>query len=65
MSKRKYEKDVSPIVYSYLVGNSIGRYTDPDAVDGYRIPVRIVRESFYRKLIKAYETSIQKWNIPD
>jgi hypothetical protein len=53
MSKRKYQRDVSPLCYTYLVGNSIGRFTDTDLRGG--VAVRVVRESFYRKLVKAYE----------
>lgn len=57
MSKRKYSKDVSCIYYTgYQNG---GRDISPELWGILHIendfPVRIIRESFFRKVIKAYE----------
>jgi len=56
MSKRKYAKDVTRIIYSqeYKDGE-ISHYIETNKYEDC-IPVRVVRESFYRKLIKALET---------
>jgi hypothetical protein len=65
MSKRKYGKDVSKIVYgSEYQDRTIFPATSHEKEDYREIPVRIVRESFYRKLIKAYEVLIENGLIP-
>ena len=56
MSNRKYANDVSEIIYgSEYRDKTMGRMTDPWKSTPCKIPARIVRESFYRKLIKCYE----------
>jgi hypothetical protein len=59
MSKRKYPNDVSRTVYAYSFGGKTSHDLHPirEVYYGanYNIPVRVVRASFYRKLIKAYE----------
>lgn len=60
MSKRKYDRDVSEIVYGveYAIDNTVFPSTGRIKDKFYYIPMRIVRESFYRKLIKVYEACI-------
>jgi hypothetical protein len=64
MSKRKYWEKVSEILYTVLwrdVGFGISPQYIKDDLDihgpeeGEIVSVRIIRESFYRKLIKVYE----------
>ncbi len=61
MSKRKYAKDVTPRLHTWaLEDGELCFYTDENADEKpssgtEHVPVRIIRESFYRKLIKAYE----------
>lgn len=57
MSKRKYAKDVSRVVYGWHQDDfGLGDSTEHFFIkESNTIPVRIVRESFYRKLIKCYE----------
>jgi hypothetical protein len=56
MSKRKYERDVSRIVYGWHQDDfGMGDDTEHYPVAANDIPVRIVRESFYRTLIKSYD----------
>jgi hypothetical protein len=56
MSKRKYEKDVSELVYGeeYSDG-TIAKWSETRRTSFQNIPVRIIREKFYRQLIKIYE----------
>jgi hypothetical protein len=66
MSKRKYTKDVSEIVYGAEYGDkTMGRISDPWRRVGCDIPVRIVRESFYRKLIKVYEGVMHPYTVEE
>lgn len=56
MSKRKYRYDVSVVVYGYNKFNKeLGSYANSIKSPGCPFPCRIVREKFYRKLIKIYE----------
>ena len=62
MSKRKYAKNVSPIVKTWAFGGELCHYARPElsfdnkpTPEAIMVPVRIVRESFYRKIIKAYK----------
>ena len=60
MSKRKYAKDVTEMRYTslFLVDGSFCGWlvsTRDEVKCEPIIPVRVVRESFYRKLIKRYE----------
>ena len=56
MSKRKYSRNVSRIVYGWNQDSELGDDTAHYKIAGINgIPCRIVRESFYRKLIQCYE----------
>lgn len=52
MTQRKYKEDVSKRQYAF----SLNGYDQTFRKSVYfNIPVRIIRESFYRQLIKCYE----------
>ena len=62
--KRKYAKDVSPIRYTekckddefcYWTSEIRGNCSSMNGI----VPVRIIRESFYRRLIKIYEQYLE------
>jgi hypothetical protein len=57
MSERKFKKDVSEIRYSYEIDEELVCYVQAfkSEQEDIQIPVRIVREKFYRKLIQIYE----------
>ena len=60
MSKHKYAKDVSGILYAreykdFGFGTNLEWEREDDDKGEAVAPVRIVRESFYRELIKAYK----------
>jgi hypothetical protein len=56
MSERKYANDVSHIGYMLDVGkDKMGDVVSRYKTDAFPFPVRIVREKFYRLLIKVYE----------
>lgn len=56
MSKRKYGRDVSQIAYGWewYVSKEIGNnaYSRKGTAN---IPVRVIRESFYRRLVEVFE----------
>ncbi len=55
MSKRKYAKNVSSIVYGWEYGTGmLGNSTQTSNYRYCHFPVRIIRESFYRKLVNGY-----------
>jgi hypothetical protein len=55
MSKRKYNLDVSKILYTWNVDGETAYRLSCLKEKGISEPVRIVRESFYRRIVKEWE----------